>query len=310
MGQHDQRLKALLREFLQELIALLLPAWASRFDLSAVRWLEQEVFVDPPRGERRELDLVAHLGLRQPVGTTGETLIHVEVESGDSVTDLRSRMPGYHDFLGYKHGLPVLSAALYLGVGLQGRGWDQASEEYWEEGLGTTRWPYLGLPALDARTHVEGDNLLGVALSVLMRIGEEESAWLKARAMQRIATSTLTTYQRYLLMECIEAYLPLEGPHLEQFRQLLVTEDFKMARVLGKTSFELGKEEGLTEGQRALLRGLLEKRFGKLSEAARQRLEEVPAARLEELGEALLGASSLAELGLEDAPGGAAHNGT
>jgi hypothetical protein len=308
MAEHDQRLKGLLRELLRELLALLLPAWLDRFDFAAVRWLEQEVFIDPPRGERRELDLVAQLRLRQPVGAAGETLVHVEVESGDSVAELRTRMPRYHDFLGNKHGLPVLSAALYLGVGLQGRGWDEAREVYWEEELGGTRWPYLGLPALDARAHVEGDNLLGVALSVLMRIDEEQAAWLKARAMQRVATADLTPYRRYLLMECIEAYLPLEGPHLEQFRQLLLTEDFKEARMLAKTSFELGREEVLT-AMRALVRRLLAKRFGPLSDAVSQRLEAVPGDRLKELALALLDAASLTELGLEGSPGGAAPDG-
>jgi hypothetical protein len=191
--------------------------------------------------------------------------------------------------------LPVLSVAVYLEVGLQGLDWDQTSEEYWEETLGNTRWPYLGLPALEARTYVEGDNLLGVALSVLMRVGAEETAWLKARAMQRIAAAELTAYRRHLLMECIEAYLPLEGPHLEEFRRLLLTEDFKEARMLGKTSFELG--------QRELLRDQLEARFGTLSETALSRLDAVPFERLRALGRDLLRARSLVELGLEGTPG-------
>src|SRR4051812_9131256 len=118
MADHDQRLKVAVRAFIGELLALRLPDWAERFDLVGIEWLEQEVFPDPPQGERRHIDLVARVRLLQPVRGCREALVHVEVESGDSVSDLRGRMPRYHDFLGYKHNLPVLSLAVYMGVGL------------------------------------------------------------------------------------------------------------------------------------------------------------------------------------------------
>jgi hypothetical protein len=306
---HDQRLKALLREFLAEFVALVLAAWQGRFDFAGAEWLQQEVFPDPPRGRRRIIDLLARLKVLRPVGEADQTLIHIEVESGDSVADLRARMPEYRAFLRHRHALPVLSLALYLGVGLEGVGWDEQAERYWEEELGRTRWAYLGLPALDARAYVEGGNLLGVALAVLMRIPPDEKAWLKARAMQRVAEAQLSEFRRYLLMECIEAYLPLEGPHLAEFERLLTTEEFKMALKIGKTSFETGMEQGQERGQRALLRRQLEKRFGPLSETVRQRLEAWPADKLPELGETLLTAKSLAELGLEGDPAAPGGNG-
>jgi hypothetical protein len=80
--------------------------------------------------------------------------------------------------------------------------------------------------------------------------------------------------------------------------RLLLTEDFKMVRVLGRTSYEKGQQE--------LLLHLLQRRFGPLSESARHRLESWPVDRMMKLGEDLLTASSLVELGLEDAPNGPA----
>ncbi len=183
MADHDQRMKVAVREFLPEFQALLLPSWTGRFDLSAPDWQQQEVFLDPPQGERRYLDLVALVKLLQPVGDANRTLLHIEIESGDSLAELRTRMPRYRSALTSRHNLPVLSLALYLAVGLEGRGWDEARVEYWEENLEVCRWAYLGLPALDALAYVEGDNLLGVALSVLMRCPDERKAWLKARAL-------------------------------------------------------------------------------------------------------------------------------
>jgi len=57
---------------------------------------------------------------------------------------------------------------------------------------------------------VQGDNWLGVALSALMRIPPERAAWLGAEALRRIQAAPLTDQQRFLLGECVEAYLPLD----------------------------------------------------------------------------------------------------
>jgi hypothetical protein len=54
------------------------------------------------------------------------------------------------------------------------------------------------------------------------------------------------------------------------------------------------------QGMRKILERLLQRRFGPLSDKARERLATLPAERLEELAEAMLDATSLKELGLED----------
>src|SRR5438132_1625675 len=122
MADHDQRFKVLLREFFAEFVDLFFPAWAGRFDLTRTDWLEQEVFPDPPRGERRSVDLVARLPVRQAVALPGSAenwlaLVHIEVEHRDSVEPLRRRMFEYYEHLRRRHGLPVLPIGLYLRVG-------------------------------------------------------------------------------------------------------------------------------------------------------------------------------------------------
>lgn len=98
MVDHDQRLKVVLKKCFEEFFELFLPHWANRFDFSRVEWLEQEVFPDPPAGRRRVLDLVAKLPVRRGEVDLPEepdewlSLVHVEIESGDSVTRLRRYM--------------------------------------------------------------------------------------------------------------------------------------------------------------------------------------------------------------------------
>jgi hypothetical protein len=56
---HDQRLKVLLKEFFEQFFQCFFPEWAERFDFTDITWLDKEVFLAPPQGEKRRLDLVA-----------------------------------------------------------------------------------------------------------------------------------------------------------------------------------------------------------------------------------------------------------
>src|SRR4051794_22854365 len=130
---HDQRFKVLLEEFFKELLELFWPIQAARFDFGTLTWLRDEVFSDPPQGERLRLDLVARLRLRKSVAGRGGrrdwlALVHTEVESRQSIEQLRPRMYEYYRELRRKYGLPVLPLAILLNVGLDGLGVDEYEE--------------------------------------------------------------------------------------------------------------------------------------------------------------------------------------
>jgi hypothetical protein len=299
---HDQRFKEMLRQFFREFIALFFPEWVERIEFDSLEWLMQEVFPDPPQGERYAIDLLAKVRVRRPPSDNVAepqpwlALIHVEVEAKDRVAPLRQRMFEYYEFLEQGHGLQVLPIALYLQVGLNGVGWDVYEEWFWEHRLVHFEYAYVGLPALDAWQYLEGANWLGVAPSALMRVPEERKAELKAVALRRLVASPLNEQQRYLLCECVDTYLPLHGPQLDEFQRLLLTERTMHPHMTG-TIFG----QGMAQGQRELLQELLEQRFGPLSPQVIERLSAWPPERLRELGKALLTARSLQELGLEDA---------
>src|SRR5436190_1432569 len=90
-ADHDQRLKVLLKEFFEQFLLCFFPAWAVRFDFAGLTWLDKELFLAPPQGEKRQLDLVARLCIRPgappPRSDLTEllTLVHVEVEARESV---------------------------------------------------------------------------------------------------------------------------------------------------------------------------------------------------------------------------------
>jgi hypothetical protein len=173
---HDQRLKVLLKEFFEAFLRCFFPAWADRFSFAAIDWLDKELFLAPPQGERRQLDLVARLQLRpeapppRPGVRDLVALVHVELESRASAVALRPRMFEYYVQLRRDTQLPVLPIGLFLRVGLDGIGWDAYEEQFWEQRLLRFEYAYVGLPALDAEAYASGENLLGVALSALMRV--------------------------------------------------------------------------------------------------------------------------------------------
>ena len=191
-------------------------------------------------------------------------------------------------------------------------GIDVYEEHFWDLRPVRFEYLYVGLPALDAVEYVQGDNWLGVALSALMRIPKDRQAWLGARALRRIKVAPVTDRQRYLLAECVQAYLPLDEAQQREFERLLASEPYKGVQAMRVTMAEQaeargeargeakGEARGLVRGQRKTLALQLEQQFGPLSPQVRERLESLPTERLDELTCSVLQAKSLQELGLAD----------
>jgi hypothetical protein len=299
MEDHDQRFKKLVREFFRELIFLFFPEWAGCFNFAKAEWLDKEIFTDVRRGRRRAMDLVAKLPATKAAapaaGAAGSCLviIHLEVESRKSAVALRPRICDYYRELRRKHGLPVWPIAIYLHVGLDGVGWDVYEELFLGRVIDHFEYAYVGLPGLAGVKYLEGESLLGVALSVLMAMPAERQAEFKAQALDRVLKSKENAVRKTLLCECIEAYLPLEGPALAEYEDLLLTK-YPEVRAMALTTYE----KGLVEGQRALLKEMIEERFGPLSPAVRKRLAALSAERLVQVAKALMTADSLKDLGL------------
>jgi hypothetical protein len=200
---HDQRLKEAVKSKFSDAIELLAPTWVAWFDYAKLEWIEQEIFSDPPKGERRAIDILAKMPTTKPITTVGGEppaqacvgLVHVELEGWDPIPVMRRRMRDYRHYLSRKFQLPVLPLCIYLHVGMQGLGWDEDSETFFGEVINTFRYRYLGLPALDGIQYIQGSNLLGVALAALMRIAHEAKA--KADALQKIATSAEPEMRKY-----------------------------------------------------------------------------------------------------------------
>ena len=97
------------------------------------------------------------------------------------------------------------------------------------------------------KQYATGENLLGVALSALMRQPAERRAELYAKGLKRIAGSGENDYRRFLLAECFEAYAELDEAQKERVQALLHTEAYREVEPLMKTAYERGKAEAHRE---------------------------------------------------------------
>jgi hypothetical protein len=303
---HDQRFKTLIRNFFMEFLQLFFSKWAERLDASAVEWLDKEIFPNPPEGRRRVLDLLGKLPLRQLVAgqRPGEpdqwlALIHIEIESPDKASTLRPRMYESYGWLRHQYGLPVLPIVVFLNVGLEGIGVDVYAEDFWELRAIQFQYLYVGLPTLNAVEYVNGDNWLGVALAALMRIPKDQIAWLGAEALRRIQTAPLNDQQRFLLGECVEAYLPLDDEQKREFERIIASPPYQGVQAVNMTSFEKGIEKGVDKELRSSVREMIEAQFGALAPETVVRLEQLPADRLRTIRKGIFKAKSLHDLGLD-----------
>lgn len=301
MDDHDQRFEALLREFLPEFVELFLPEFAPRLDFTGTEWLDQEAFLDPPGGEKRVLDVVAKVPTREPVPDPGGRgaahsliVVNVEIESPERATEVRPRMLWYYEHLRHRHGLPVLPVlpvCLFLRVGLDGLGWDAYEERLWDRRLLRFEYAYIGLPALDGLAYHQGANLLGLALSALMRLPAADRARLKADGLARIARTPENGARKGLLAECFNNYLALLPADVPEYERLVAEQPAEVKTMVN--SFRVS-------GRREVLHMQLEKKFGELPLVALERLYRLSIEQLDQLAVALLDAKSLKELGLTD----------
>lgn len=270
---HDQLFKAVIREFFPEFLTLFFPDQAARFDLSAVTWLDKEVFADPPDGPRHVLDLVAELSALGEGGETALALIHVEIESADSVTGIEDRLPAYYFHLRRTHGKRVMPVVLFLKVGLEGVGVRVIDDPPDGEPVLTMRYRYVGLPGLLADVYLHGESWLGVALSALMGTPRNTRLAIGVEAMRRLGEAPLPDDQKAMLGDCVETYIELPEEELARFRGIIDANATGRVRPVNKTRVqiaeekgmeigkEIGLEEGLLRGLRAAVGELLEARF-------------------------------------------------
>ena len=306
---HDQVFKDLLGTFLPDLLTLVAPEPAGRLDLSHWKFLDKEVFTDWPKGQRRELDLLAEVPLAGHSDRTA--LVHVEIEAR-SGPQMGPRFAGYYMQIQLRHGRPVLPILLCLQRGLPGVHFNSVVDAALGPEIGRFNFYSLALSRMRAEEYLAKEQPLAWALAALMRRGSLSRAEHKMACLRRIAGASLSDRQRLSLVNCVETYLQLAGRDAEELEALQAAEPNEEVQAMRMTWAEkleakgrdIGKQEGLTMGReqgfRQALLSMLGARFGPLSEDVKRRVEAIGSAeRLNQIAEQILVAHSLKDMGLD-----------
>src|SRR5450759_2933200 len=120
-----------------------------------------------------------------------------------------------------------------------------------------------------------------------MKIPKEQAALLGAEALRKIAGAPLSDQKRFLLGECVRAYLPLDEAQKRELDGILVTERYAGVQAMNKKVYEEGIEIGIEKGVRETVREDLEEKFGPLTAKAQVRLQEMSLQELRDLRKAI-----------------------
>lgn len=310
MTDHDQILKSVLQASLPGFFRLFLPDLEPLFDFSDVTWLAEEVFVDPPTGSRRRLDLIAQVRLREPMtdamtGDQAEHLvaaIHVEIEGRDSLQVFRPRMCRYFFLLSEKLGLPVLPIAVFLHRKMAGVGEDAFVMRFGARRPLRFEYVYVALPGLSAADYLDRGEALAAGLAGLMQIPDGQRVQIKGQSLMRLAESALDDQHKYLLGECLDTYLTLNQQEDQALQETLTSKPFRKAKQMTTTwearGIAKGEARGIAKGQRDLVLSLLSDRFGRVTQRIRRKLESLTAEELRELATRIYRVDSIDDLNL------------
>jgi len=86
-----------------------------------------------------------------------------------------------------------------------------------------------------------------------------------AHALLRLADAPLNDHQRFLLSDCLQAYLPLDEANQATFERITKAEPYSRIVPMNKTPYDKGIERGIEEGKKNAMRSatiaLLENKY-------------------------------------------------
>lgn len=302
MPGHDDLFKELLRYFLADLLALVLPGIAGDLDADRAEFLDPEVFAAPPESTRRQADLAARVPTRG--GAPETVLVHVEVES-EARRDMELRMLEYAVMLRGRYRTVVIPIVVYLTGGPREGLTTRAAAEMFG-GMTVLRVSYVAfsLSRSRAEEYLARPQPLSCALAALMST-DLQPAEHRAECLKAIARAELTDHQEFLLYNCVRSYLELDEDQQRRYDEMIAQEDMadvaKMEMTWAERTVLKGREqgrlEGRVEGERRILQRVLEARFGPLSDRIRRRIEALDSTdEIERLVDRALEAGSLDDL--------------
>lgn len=291
MIDHDRLFKELLSNFFPEFIELFFPDISAEWERDSVQFLPLEVITDVTEGEKKILDIVVQASLKSQ-----DTLfiIHTEHQSY-SQTGFNRRMFTYFARLHEKYALPIYPIVIYSHDSPKTPEPNSYRLELAKKIILEFNYDVIQLNQLHWQDFVNQRNPVASALMAKMRMSTTERPQVKLTSLQLLTSLRLNPARVQLISGFIDTYLELNSQEEVVFQEQLATiepkEQEKVMQIV--TSW---MRQGEKQGELKLLMRLLNRRLGEISPQLKGRIENLSTPELENLGEALLDFSSVADL--------------
>src|SRR5699024_9927668 len=183
---HDRLFKELIQTFFQEFMEAFFPDISNHIDFSSQTFLEQEVFTDILKGEKRRIDILVEVNIK---GEEQLVLIHVEPQSSYQ-KEFHERMFIYYSRLYEKYRKPILPIAVFSYNENKDIP-DTFVAKVFNIPILNFRYLQLHLIKKNWRTFIQQDNPVAAALLSKMGYAENERVQVKLEFLRMLSRMEL-----------------------------------------------------------------------------------------------------------------------
>ena len=287
---HDRLFKQLLRTFFVEFLELLLPEVDAYLDRSTVEFLDKEVFTDVTAGDRHEVDLVVKARFR---GEDACFLVHVESQAS-AREGFAKRMFRYFARLYEQFDLPVYPVAVLSYDAPARPEPDEHRVDFPDRAVLAFRFRAIQLNRLNWRDFVRRPNPVAAALMTKMNIAPADRPRVMLECVRMIATLKLDPARQTLIRDFMNAYLRLSADEQRAYNEAVRQIDPPEREAVMEIRNQFA-EWAEAEGMATIVLRQLGRRFGAVPPDLSDRINDLPVPQLEELADALLDFTDLAQ---------------
>jgi hypothetical protein len=303
MINHDRLFKELLQAFFCEFIDLFLPEVAAYLDRTSVGFVDKEVFTDATAASGAKLIWWRKFASRTPT----PAFSFIPKRRLSTQKDFPRRLFIYFARLHEKYNLPVYPIVLFSFARPGKAQPEQYIVSFPDREVMHFNYAVIQLNRLSWRKYVKQSNPVAAALMAKMAIAAKDRAHVKLECLRLMTTLSLNPAQEHLLSVFIDTYLDLTAREMEQYKREkgTLSQPEQEAIMERETSWmregrQLGREEGRNEGLQlgmvTLVCRQLKHRLGILEPSIIDQVQALNSEQLEELSEALLDFSAVADL--------------
>lgn len=254
---HDRLYKEVIQAFFKEFMKAFFPKEYKHINFSTVTFLDQEVFTDILKGEKRRIDILAEVKLK---GEEKIILIHVEPQAYYQ-GEFDERMFIYNSRLYEKYRKPILPIAVFS------YNEHKKLPKQFTIDLPTLRvidfqYKQLHLVNLDWRKFIKHTNPVVAAFLSKMGYTEEERVQVKIEFLRMLARMELDPAKMELIIGFFETYLKLSETEEKQMREeikKLPLEEADRVLELPNSYRDEGRAEGIEKGKEQMVHNMIKK---------------------------------------------------